>query len=88
MLPTYPVDVTHTSKPGPTPQCHRLFAAGLPELVDWPGRAIREGKRGAIDGNAPILERLNLNPYRFVEHLSGKTSTESPTMLGKAEKLK
>ena len=59
------------------------------ELVDWAGRAVREGKRGAIDGNAPpMLERLNLDPYRFVEHLQGKASTESPTMLGKAEKLK
>lgn len=29
------------------------------ELVDWTGRAIREGKRGAIPANVPpILERL------------------------------
>jgi len=59
------------------------------ELVDWAGRAVREGKRGAIDGNAPpILERLNLDPYRLIEHVQGKASTERPTMLGKAEKLK
>jgi len=59
------------------------------ELVDWAGRAVREDKRGAIDGNAPpILERLNLDPYRLIEHVQGKASTERPTMLGKAAKIK
>lgn len=45
------------------------------ELIDWAGRAVREGKRGAINGNTPpILERLNLDAFRFVEHLQGKAA--------------
>ena len=32
-------------------------------LVDWTGRAIREDKRGAIDGRLPpIIQRLNIDP--------------------------
>ena len=32
------------------------------ELVDWTGRIIREGKRGAIDQTAPpILQRINIS---------------------------
>jgi len=49
---------------GSTPE-----AIGLPfvlkdylELVDWTGRLIREGKRGAMNSSLPpILERLTLN---------------------------
>ena len=32
-------------------------------LVDWTGRAIRDDKRGAIDGRLPpIIQRLNIDP--------------------------
>ena len=32
-------------------------------LVDWTGRAIRDDKRGAIDGHLPpIIQRLNIDP--------------------------
>ena len=45
-------------------------AAALPmafrdylQLVDWSGRLVRAGKRGAIDEHTPpILQRLNINP--------------------------
>lgn len=37
------------------------------ELVDWPGRAIIEGKRGRIpDDLPPILDRLNIDPENYV----------------------
>ena len=37
------------------------------QLVDWTGRAIRNDKRGAIAGNAPlILERLTIQPKVWV----------------------
>ncbi len=40
------------------------------ELVDWSGRAIREGKRGAISTNhPPILQRLKLDPARFIQQM-------------------
>jgi REP element-mobilizing transposase RayT len=59
------------------------------ELVDWAGRAVREGKRGAIDDHIPpILQRLALDPTRFIEHVEGKAATERHVMLGKAEQIK
>ncbi|MFU8838359.1 MAG: transposase [Thiohalomonadaceae bacterium] len=59
------------------------------ELVDWAGREIREGKRGSInDAAPPILERLNLGPYRLMDHLRGEAMIEKPVMLGSVEKLK
>ena len=37
------------------------------ELVDWSGRAIREDKRGAIDGTTPpILQRLGISPQHWL----------------------
>lgn len=43
------------------------------ELVDWAGRIIRENKRGAISANAPlILDRLNIDPQRFMEAMQQK----------------
>ena len=37
-------------------------------LLDWTGRQIRQGKRGAIpDHLAPILDRLNVQPAGWVE---------------------
>ena len=37
------------------------------ELVDTPGRVIREDKRGYIPGETPqILERLNIDPEQFI----------------------
>ena len=48
--------------------------AGLPfrlqdylELLDWTGRQLRRGKRGAMDGSLPpILERLNIEPEKWL----------------------
>ncbi len=88
-IPTIPLMPLTPQSQDPHPNAIGFSLGDYLELVDWAGRAVREGKRGAIDRNAPpILVRLNLDPYRFVEHLQGKASTESPTMLGKAEKLK
>jgi REP element-mobilizing transposase RayT len=59
------------------------------ELTDWAGRAVREGKRGHIDEEIPpILERLNLDPHRLLDHLQGKADTEKPVMLGQVERIK
>lgn len=58
------------------------------ELLDWSGRVLREGKRGVLDAEAPpILERLGLNPERFLAHIGGRTPTEGPTMLGRADHI-
>jgi hypothetical protein len=59
------------------------------ELVDWAGRIIREDKRGAIPGEAPpILQRMGLEPRRYLEHLQGNAPTEEPAMLGRFERIK
>jgi REP element-mobilizing transposase RayT len=59
------------------------------ELVDWAGRAVREGKRGAIPESAPpILHRLGLEPERYLDHLAGTTSTEQPTVIGPVRKVR
>ena len=66
------------------------------ELVDWAGRAIRDGKRGAIPNSIPpILERLKLNPKTYLTFV-GKSASQSPDKireqhnraLGSAEQLK
>ena len=42
-------------------------------LVDWAGRAVRTDKRGEIPGHIPpILNRLGLDPGRFLHHMGGK----------------
>jgi len=58
-------------------------------LVDWAGRAIREGKRGAISADAPpILQRLGLEPSRYLEHVKGTAATEESTAIGHIKKLR
>ncbi len=45
------------------------------DLVDWSGRAIRAGKRGAIPANLPpILSRLGIDAESLVGHLRGDTN--------------
>jgi REP element-mobilizing transposase RayT len=47
------------------------------ELVDWSGRIVREGKRGAIAANAPaILQRLAITP-EILERLSRQFTSKS-----------
>ncbi len=59
------------------------------ELVDWAGRIIREDKRGAIAESAPpILQRIGLEPGRYLQHLQGQAATESPSMLGHGERIR
>jgi len=44
------------------------------ELVDWAGRATRPDKRGAIPRHIPpILNRLDLDPGRYLHHMGGKS---------------
>ena len=39
------------------------------QLLDWTGRAVREGKRGAIPDSAPaILDRLGIRPDDWLKH--------------------
>jgi REP element-mobilizing transposase RayT len=59
------------------------------ELVDWAGRAIRVNKRGAIPEQAPpILQRIGLEPGRYLEHLQGLAATERLTMFGNVEQIR
>jgi hypothetical protein len=59
------------------------------ELTDWAGRAVRENKRGAIAESAPpILQRVGLEPQRYLQHLSGQAATEQPAMLGPVCRLR
>ncbi|MEJ2376548.1 MAG: hypothetical protein P8Y71_14400 [Pseudolabrys sp.] len=58
------------------------------ELVDWTGRALREGKRGAIPNNAPpILERLAIEPQYWL-FLATQFESRFKGLVGAAYKLK
>jgi len=57
-------------------------------LVDWTGRALREGKRGAIRSDAlPILERLNIEPQYWL-FLATQFESRFKGLVGTAYKLK
>lgn len=97
--PTKPVDEAPTTpiplmklvsqRQDPHPNSIGFTLTDYLELVDWAGREIREGKRGSINESAPpILERLNLDPYRLMDHLRGEAKIEKPVMLGPVEKIK
>lgn len=59
------------------------------QLVDWAGRIIREGKRGAIAQETPlILERIGLSLQYYLEHVAGNAATEAPTAIGRVTKLR
>ena len=62
------------------------------QLIDWAGRCVREGKHGKIDDDSPpILERLEVDPFEFVLHMSGthrKILIERPIALGTIRRLK
>ena len=58
------------------------------ELVDWSGRAIVAGKKGAIpDGLPPILERLSMRPEQYLAYIR-KPKFGFANALGALEKLK
>jgi hypothetical protein len=59
------------------------------ELVDWTGRAIAHGKKGAIDDRLPpILERLNTRPEGVLEFLSKPQLKRAPSVIGPGQALK
>lgn len=58
------------------------------ELVDWSGRAIVEGKNGAIpDHLPPILQRLNMRPEQYLAYIR-KPKFRFANALGALDKLK
>lgn len=58
--------------------CVFMTLAEYLQLLDWTGRQLKPGKRGAILKNAPpILDRLNLSPELWlhaVEHFGDRKS--------------
>jgi hypothetical protein len=57
-------------------------------LVDWTGRQMREGKRGAIDGNLPpILDRLQIDPRHWL-YMTEKFESRFKGLVGTAMRLK
>jgi hypothetical protein len=57
------------------------------ELLDWTGRAVVEGKRGAIPAHlAPILDRLAVNGQKWLELVSRFEQCFSH-VVGRAEQL-
>jgi REP element-mobilizing transposase RayT len=59
------------------------------QLIDWSGRMVKEGKRGAISEEPPpIFQRIGLEPSRFVEHLQGYAATEQQTAMGHFHKIR
>jgi len=58
------------------------------ELVDWTGRAVIEGKKGAIPAHLPpILERLKLEPSRYLKFIS-RHERGFLTAIGAAERMR
>lgn len=60
------------------------------ELIDWAGRIVKQGKRGAIPEDAPpILYRLALNPDVYIDHMQGNQKRLTlPNALGRIEKIR
>jgi REP element-mobilizing transposase RayT len=59
------------------------------ELVDWTGRAIAHGKKGAIDDRLPpILERLRARPEGVFEFLTKPQTHRAPNVIGSVQALK
>ena len=57
------------------------------ELVDWAGRVVRSGKRGAIpDDLPPILTRLGMNPSELAKFLVNKQ--DLPRAIGPIEHMR
>jgi len=59
------------------------------ELVHWAGRVVRADKRGAIPNPIPpILNRLGLDPGRFLHCMTGKSKlTHHLTAIGSLDRL-
>lgn len=58
-------------------------------LVDWAGRAVREGKRGYIpERMPPLLDRLGLVPEVFLRELGSARASRQVTMLGHTQRLR
>ncbi len=56
-------------------------------LLDWSGRELKEGKRGAIPGHlAPILERLKINGASWLTLVS-QLDTLFTNVIGRAESI-
>jgi hypothetical protein len=56
-------------------------------LLDWSGRQIRSGKRGAIPGDlVPILQRLAIEPDEFLDTVENFPRL-FPRLAGKAEQI-
>ncbi len=59
------------------------------ELVDWSGRAIVHGKRGANDENLPpILERLKLRPEAYLKFIRRDQESRFGHFIGAVESMK
>ena len=58
------------------------------ELVDWSGRAISHGKKGAIPENLPpILQRLQMRPEQYLAYIRERQRT-FPNVLGAVDRIK
>jgi len=59
------------------------------ELVDWSGRAIRDGKQSAISSSLPpILKRLKLDPEHYLQHVRKGGRGYHIAALGRVERLR
>jgi hypothetical protein len=57
--------------------------------IDWSGRVAKSGKRVAISEEAsPILQRIGLEPLRFIEHMQGHAATEHQTVMEQFQKIR
>ncbi|MBB3060488.1 hypothetical protein [Microbulbifer rhizosphaerae] len=65
-----------------------LSLDGYLELVDWSGRILREGKRGAIDEKLPpILDRLQIDPQHWL-YLNRNFESRFKSLVGAAHSMR
>ncbi len=61
---------------------------GYLELVDWSGRILREGKRGAIDEKLPpIFDRLQIDPKHWL-YLNRNFESRFKSLVGTAHSIR
>jgi REP element-mobilizing transposase RayT len=59
------------------------------ELLEWSGRAIRGDKRSAISAaQPPILKRLRLDPYHYLQHVQKGGRSRHVAALGSVDRLR
>lgn len=71
------------------PNAFSFSTADYLELVDWAGRAVRDGKRGAIPTKLPpILSRLHIHPEHYLRYVKQGGRDRHVAVVGHVTRLR